>query len=223
MVRHHPPTHVNQRIYKVFCYHMIMTKRALPPIHYHGALLVFLLALFALPLPATATQVLAKTADSVLAKETSGTEQKWEPSEQDQLKIKLLSYQYLQAKDNGEFDAAFSAFAESTKSAIDFKKWKYNIVLFNANAGAKIYLTFTRISWYENPVKDPVSGIFVAVNYSGVFTNVDIQCGSLMWHKKIDGNFELIREEQNYIDKSSQEKLNANDINQVKAKFGCLN
>ena len=96
-------------------------------------------------------------------------------------------------------------------------------MLFNANAGAKIYLTFTRISWYENPVKDPVSGIFVAVNYSGVFTNVDIQCGSLMWHKKIDGNFELIREEQNYIDKSSQEKLNANDINQVKAKFGCLN
>jgi hypothetical protein len=185
--------------------------------------IIFALALLiALPLSAASTEDLVKPTNSIVADEKPSPEKKWEPSEQDQLKIKLLSYQYLQAKDNGEFDAAFSAMAENTKSAIDFKKWKYNIVLFNATAGAKIDRTFNRISWYENPAKDPASGIFSIVNYSSVFTNVDIQCGILIWHKKIDGNFELIREQENYIDKASQEKLSVSEITHIKAKFACI-
>jgi Protein of unknown function (DUF4019) len=185
--------------------------------------IIFALALLiALPLSAASTEDLVKPTNSIVADEKPSPEKKWEPSEQDQLKIKLLSYQYLQAKDNGEFDAAFSAMAENTKSAIDFKKWKYNIVLFNATAGAKIDRTFNRISWYENPAKDPASGIFSIVNYSGMFTNVDIQCGILIWHKKTDGNFELIREQENYLDKASQEKLSVSEITHIKAKFACI-
>ncbi len=53
------------------------------------------------------------------------------------------------------------------------------------------------------------------------FTNVELQCGNLLWHKKADGHFELIREQEHFIDKASQEKLTPSEITQLKVQFGC--
>jgi hypothetical protein len=153
--------------------------------------------------------------------EESKFEPKWEPSEQDQLKIKLVSYQYLQAKENGEFETAFKAFSDENASAIEFKTWKYDQLIFNATAGASVDRTFTRVSWYESSPDNALPGIFVTVDYSSIFTNIDIQCGMLMWHKNVDGNFELIREQNNFIDKETQKKLSASEIEQTRDKFGC--
>jgi len=207
--------------YKAFCYHIAMSKRTLPPIHLRETLFVLLLAFFALPLSVASIADPEKSANSVVVEEKLATEQKWEPSEQDRLKVMFLSYQYLHAKDNNDANAAFALFAETTKSSIDFKKWKYNLVLFNATAGEKTDSKFTRVSWFEVPSGEPVSGIFATVDYSSVFANINIQCGSLMWHKKDDGSFELMSEQQNYIDKTSQEKLSDSEIVDIKTKFGC--
>ncbi len=190
-----------------------MTKRASPPIYCRETLLVLLLAFFALPLSATPTEDPGKLV----------SEQKWEPSEQDQLKIKLLSYQYFQAKDNGDYKTAFDTFSEEMASVIDFNDWKANLVKFYAAAGAGISRTPTRITWYNNPANASVSGIFAAVDYTSTFANIDINCGYLMWHKKSDDSFELIREEQNYLDTATQKKLSDSEIADIKAKFGCRN
>ncbi len=194
-----------------------MTKCNLYPPHTREFLFV-LLALFALPISASLIEYI-----SVQGPQTEEIQavQKWEPSEQDQIQVKLLSYQFLKAKDEGNFNAAFSIFAESTKSSIDFKQWKYQALLFNATAGAVLDRTFTRITWFENPPDEALPGIFATVDYSGVFTNVDIQCGYLMWHKNPDGNFELIREQENFMDKTTQEKLSDNEIAETRTKFAC--
>ncbi len=200
---------------------MIMTKRTLSPIHCHGTLFVLLLTFTALPLSAASMLDPGKPANGVMADEKLSTEQKWEPSEQDQLKIKLLSYQYFQAKDNGDFNTAFEVYAESAKAIIDFNDWKANLVKFYTVAGTGISRTPTRITWYNNPANAAVSGIFAAVDYSSTFANINIHCGYLMWHKKDNGNFELIREEQNYLDTATQKKLSESEITDIKAKFGC--
>jgi hypothetical protein len=147
--------------------------------------------------------------------------QQWEPAEEDQLRIKLLSYQYLQAKESQDYEAAFAAFSDTTAAAIDFKSWKANQRKFKAAAGAEVSSLFTRVTWYDNPSNAPLSGIFAAVDYSSVYANISIHCGYLMWHKKDDGSFELIREEQNHIDNATQKKLSAGEIADIKAKFGC--
>ena len=210
--------HVNQRNYKVFCYHMIMTKRTLSPTHCYGTLFVLLLAFTALPL--SALQV-ANTGVQVPQIEESELEAKWEPSEQDQLKIKLLSYQYFQAKDNSDYKTAFESFSKDMASAIDFNNWKSNLIKFYGIAGTLKSRTLTRITWYNNPTNAAVSGIFAAVDYSSTFANINVHCGYLMWHKKDDGNFELIREEQNYLDTATQKKLSDSEVADIKAKFGC--
>lgn len=180
--------------------------------------LFVLVALSALPI----TVVLASSTDVPVTqvKETAA-EPKWEPSEQDQLKIKLASYQYLQTKDNGEFETAFKAYSIENASAIDFKTWKYDQLIFNATAGAVLDRTYTRISWYESSPDNALPGVFATVDYSSIFSNIDIQCGMLMWHKNADGNFELIREQNNFLDKEAQSKLSDSEIEQTKTKFGC--
>lgn len=151
----------------------------------------------------------------------TNTTSKWEPSEQDQLKIKLVSYQYLQAKDNGEFETAFKAYSTENASAIEFKTWKYNQLIFNATAGAVIDRTFTRISWYESSPDNALPGVFATVDYTSIFSNIDIQCGMLMWHKKDDGSFELIRDQNNFLNKETQSTLSDSEIEQTKTEFGC--
>ena len=207
----------NQRPNSVFCYYIEMIRHSLFPIH-TGITLFVLLAFTALPL--SAVQV-ANTGVQVPQIEESELEAKWEPSEQDQLKIKLLSYQYFQAKDNSDYKTAFEVYAESAKAIIDFDDWKANLVKFYTVAGTGISRTPTRITWYNNPANASVSGIFAAIDYSSTFANINIHCGYLMWHKKDDGNFELIREEQNYLDTTTQKKLSESEITDIKAKFGC--
>jgi len=147
--------------------------------------------------------------------------QKWEPAEEDQLRIKLLSYRYLQAKESQDYDAAFAAFSDTTAAAIDFNTWKANQQKFKAAAGAEVSSMFTRVTWYDNPSNAPLSGIFAAVDYSNVYANITIHCGFLVWHKTDDGQYRLIREEENHIDKSTQKKLSESEIADIKAKFGC--
>ncbi len=210
----------NQRRNSVFCYYIEMIRHSLFPIHTSITLFV-LLAFTALSLSAASTLDPGKPANDVMADEKLSTEQKWEPSEQDQLKIKLLSYQYFQAKDNSDYKTAFESFSKDMASAIDFNNWKSNLIKFYGIAGTLKSRTPTRITWYNNPANASVSGIFAAVDYSSTFANINIHCGYLMWHKKDDGNFELIREEQNYLDTTTQKKLSESEITDIKAKFGC--
>lgn len=182
--------------------------------------LLILLAFTSLPL---STEQLLNTDVPVVQAEENKSEQKWEPSEQDQLKIKLVSYQYLQAKDNAEFETAFKAYSNENASTVEFKTWKYDQLIFNATAGALLDRTFTRISWYESSPDNALPGVFATVDYSSIFSNIDIQCGMLMWHKKVDGNFELIREQNNFLDKEAQSKLSESEIAETKVKFGCKN
>ncbi len=207
----------NQRPNSVFCYYIEMIRHSLFPIH-TGITLLVLLAFTAPPL--SAVQV-ANTGVQVPQIKESELEVKWEPSEQDQLKIKLLSYQYFQAKDNSDYKTAFESFSKDMASAIDFNNWKSNLIKFYGIAGTLKSRTPTRITWYNNPANASVSGIFAAVDYSSVFANIEIDCGYLMWHKKDDGSYELIREEQNYLDTATQKKLSESEITDIKAKFGC--
>ena len=172
-------------------------------------------------LPFTGQAQLLTNSVSEMPVEASISVPKWEPSEQDQLKIKLVSYQYLQAKDNGEFETAFKAYSTENASAIEFKTWKYNQLIFNATAGAVIDRTFTRISWYESSPDNALPGVFATVDYTSIFSNIDIQCGMLMWHKKDDGSFELIRDQNNFLNKETQSTLSDSEIEQTKTEFGC--
>lgn len=65
----------------------------------------------------------------------------------------------------------------------------------------------TRMTWYDNPPDAELPGIVVSVEYTAPTDPAGIRCGTLMWHKLADGDFSLIRDQENPIDSTDQQKM----------------
>lgn len=134
--------------------------------------------------------------------------------------VEELTRLYFQAKDQGRYTGAYDLMAASLKDSISFDTWKGKAAAFNAKAGAVKQRTISKITWYRNPPQvEP--GLYAAVDFSSKFTGVDLHCGFLAWHEQADGRFVLVREEENYLDKHTQQKLSPDDIEKVRQQFNC--
>ena len=78
-----------------------------------------------------------------------------------------------------------------------------------------------KITWYKDPPSAPEPGIYAAADFSGQFENDPIYCGYLAWHRGADGQYRIIREEENFIDKRSIAKLSQLEVNALATKMGC--
>jgi hypothetical protein len=43
----------------------------------------------------------------------------------------------------------------------------------------------------------------------------------VVWLEQVDGSFLLVREEENYIDKTTEQKLKPDELEKVRVQFGC--
>lgn len=127
---------------------------------------------------------------------------------------------YFEAKDQGRYNRAYDLMAASLKQGISFETWKGKTEAFNAKAGAVEQRTISKITWYHNPPQvEP--GLYAAVDFTSKFADVDLHCGFLAWRELPDGKFVLVREEENYLDKQTQQKLKPVDIEKVRQQFKC--
>ena len=127
---------------------------------------------------------------------------------------------YFEAKDHGRYTGAYDLMAASLKQGITFETWKGKAEAFNAKAGAIERRTISKITWYYNP-PDVEPGLYAAVDFTSKFAGVDIHCGFLAWREQLDGKFVLVREEENYLDKQTQQKLKPGDLEKVRQQFNC--
>lgn len=127
---------------------------------------------------------------------------------------------YFEAKDQGRYTSAYDLMAASLKQSISFENWKSKTEVFNAKAGAVEQRTIAKITWYYNPPQ-VAPGLYAAVDFTSKFAEVDLHCGFLAWREQPDGKFVLVREEENYLDKQTQQKLKPGDFEKVKAQFRC--
>ena len=73
---------------------------------------------------------------------------------------------------------------------------------------------------YNNAGLSADSGIFAAVEYVSMFDNIGLHCGYVAWKQK-RGKYQLVREEENYVDKATLAMLSASDIEKLKKQFTC--
>lgn len=144
---------------------------------------------------------------------------KFVPTEEDKKLIEKLTYQYFSAKDAGNYRAAYSHLTTSAQEASPFDRWRMSAEQFNTLAGKPINRVIKKITWYKDP-PSATPGIYAATDFGSRFENIDIHCGFIGWHKQSDGSFKVVREEQNYIDKKQQEKMDKATMANVKSKFG---
>ncbi len=141
----------------------------------------------------------------------------WRPTEELKQQVQSQTSKYFAAKDAGDYKQAYS-FLSTT---LPLQQWQSTAEKFNVQAGQIRNRTIKKITWYKDPPQAPAPGVYAAVDFSSQFANVDIHCGYLVWHQAQDVRFRLIREEQSYIDRTMQQKLQPNELAAARAKIRC--
>lgn len=127
---------------------------------------------------------------------------------------------YFEAKDKGRYASAYDLMAASLKQSMSFETWKGKTEAFNGKAGVVKLRSIAKITWYHNPPQvEP--GLYAAVDFTSKFAEVDLHCGFLAWREQPDGKFVLVREEENYLDKQTQQKLKPGEFEKVQQQFNC--
>ena len=144
----------------------------------------------------------------------------WRPTA-DQVKlVEHQTYAYFAAKDGRKYTAAYEQLSSSQKKTTSFERWSSIAEDFNSKAGEVRRRSIKKVTWYKNPAQaEP--GIYAAVDFSSQFANAGIHCGYVVWLEQTDGSFLLVREEQNFIDKTTEKKLKPDELEKVRAQFGC--
>lgn len=144
----------------------------------------------------------------------------WRPSAEQVKLVEHQTYAYFAAKDGRKYPDAYGQLSSNQKKTTSFERWSSIAEDFNSKAGEVRRRGIKKITWYKNPAQaEP--GIYAAVDFSSQFANADIHCGYVVWLEQPDGSFLLVREEQNFIDKTTEQKLKPDELEKVRAQFGC--
>lgn len=170
------------------------------------------------------TQDLSCTADAPptpadsLAPARSG----WRPNQRDQAAAVEVFTQYLAGKDNGNYVQSYDLLSQSMKDAISADNWQNSSRQFNTLAGSVISREVRRITWYDNPPSAPKAGVYIAIDYSSTYRNVDLHCGYVILYQVAPEKFEVAREEMGYLDRETAKSVPAADLPAWAEKLGCV-
>lgn len=145
----------------------------------------------------------------------------WSPSETDKAFVEHLTHQYFLAKDQGRYQDAYAMLSPGMQEITPFERWSTLEQEFSARAGRATNRQLKKVTWYKDPPTAPTPGIYAAVDYTGRFENIDVYCGYVAWKRQENGTFRLVRQEQNFVDKETQRKMDDRTLAAIKAQFGC--
>ena len=140
---------------------------------------------------------------------------------EDQKQIETLTYQYLKAKDAGDLAKAYGFLADSMKATAPQESWSGAEKKFSALSGPVRSRRIRKITRYDNPPSAPQPGVYIAADLVSQFENMDVHCGYVVWHGEPDGSFQLIREEANYVNKATQQRMTPEQLTAFKASARC--
>ena len=157
--------------------------------------------------------------DSAGAGVAAKPDSQWRPTPAQEEQVASLTYAYFSARDAGKYREAYALFSPTQQQTVSFDRWSSRVEQFNANAGPVRSRKIKKISWYKDPPRAG-PGVYAAVDYASEFENIDVHCGFVAWHMEADSSFRVMREEENFIDKATRQKLKEGELAKLRAQFG---
>jgi uncharacterized protein DUF4019 len=145
----------------------------------------------------------------------------WKPTTADQATVEAQTYAYLNSKDEGDFARAYAMCSDSMKGVVKFDSWKSAFQSFGSTAGRVLSRRVVKITWYKDPPSAPMPGVYAAADYAGRYENIPIHCGYVVWYRGPNGEYRVIREEANFLDRATIAKMSADEVKATAARFGC--
>ncbi len=149
----------------------------------------------------------------------TGPDGRWRATAAQEERVSSLTYAYFSAKDGAKYRDAYAMFSPTQQLTVPYEPWISKTAEFNAKAGRVKSRKIKKITWYKDPPR-AAPGIYAAVDFAGEFENIAFHCGFVAWHMQDDGSFRVVREEENYIDKVTQQKLKEGELEKIRAQFG---
>jgi hypothetical protein len=151
----------------------------------------------------------------------SGSGARWSASAEQVQRVESQSRAYFAAKDERRYEEAYSMLSAAQKKTVSFERWRAFAEDFNSRAGEVRGRVIRKITWYKNPA-EAAPGTYAAVDFSGRYANVDIDCGYVAWVEQADGSFLIVHEEHNFIEKNIEQKMKPAELEKIRAEFGCV-
>ena len=129
---------------------------------------------------------------------------------------------WFDAQDHGKPASAYKLIGPSMTAYLTPELFADAQARFASEAGRLDRRVLTRISWYRDPPDAPAPGLYIATDFTAQYANLELMCGYLMWHEATPGRFELVREEQNYIDHAAAKAMPPERRKELPKLFGCV-
>jgi hypothetical protein len=129
---------------------------------------------------------------------------------------------YLKDKQARRYDRAYAMIASSMRSYLTAELFRDTAERFLTDAGKPGDVQLTGFTWYRDPPDAPEPGLYAAVDFTAHFANLELMCGYLMWHQVADGQFRIVREEQNFIDRQAAGQMVPEQRDKLPRLFGCV-
>lgn len=143
------------------------------------------------------------------------------PTARDEQTIRTDTLRYLEAKDRGDFDAAFAVLGSELAEMFANGKSRESRATFNAAAGRPNSREVVRVTWYDDPAGAPVPGRYVAADYRGDYPHDGFYCGYVVWLLQPDGSFRIVREEEAQMPDEIAKKFSAEELATARAQLQC--
>lgn len=132
----------------------------------------------------------------------------WVPSENQRRDVMSLASRYFSILDKGQYDSAYAMMAEVNRRSVPFQQFVRKNEEFRSRSGPLRQRSILKVTWTKDPSSAPLRGTYAAIDIASQYSSVDRHCGFVVLYQKSPGDsFEVMRQESNFIDNVTAEKI----------------
>jgi Protein of unknown function (DUF4019) len=138
----------------------------------------------------------------------SDSEPGWLPSEDQRRDVIKFTSDFFSKLDSGRYDSAYTMMSEANRRALPLQQFVRENHEFRDRSGPLKQRNLLKVTWAKDPAAAPLRGVYAAIDIASRYANIDRHCGFVVLYQKspADG-FEVMRQESNFIDNASAQKI----------------
>ncbi len=138
---------------------------------------------------------------------TQPSQGQWSPSEQQKSRALETLARFLRATDESRHKDAYEMFTPGMQAMMTLEQFVEHEQRFQKQSDGEPSRTETRATWYKDPPKAAAPGVYAAFNIRCSFRKINICEEVVILHEQSNGEFLVMRQERNFIDKENEQKL----------------
>lgn len=144
-----------------------------------------------------------------------------EASTADRQAIERINAAFFAAKDRGDAEASWRMAGDrGLASFSSLAAWRERLGQFVEAAGGGVRRDWRKWTWYRDP-EGAEPGLYVAVDFVGDSRNLAALCGYAVWRRRANGNFDLLRLEENVISREEITRFRPDELEATLKRFRC--